>query len=292
MVLANNEMMKDEKVRDINKVSDYLNKSIEAVSRGKDLLPKDILAIEALAQIYENTAYYVADSMKLAEENYNNTLKLEPNNPVFYLKLAQIKINSISSKSSEEERKGMIEEAKNLLQKSVDLKQNFDAGYYNLSLIQKALGDLDGSIENMKKAVSINSNDVNYVFNLGQLYQIRAKNDDEQIAEAIYKKILEVQPNQIDTHFNLGYLYEKQGKKNEAISEYQIVESLLPSGTEDLKAKIAKMVSNIKNGIKNSPENLVVNQPESKPENNQAEAAPAPTPPIPNDLNQVPAPAQ
>jgi len=237
-----------------------------------------------LAQIYENAGVYVGDSLALAEESYQKTAELDPHNPNFYLKLGQIKINLIATKKDEAEKKKLVEEARDLFQKAINEKNNFDPGYYNMALAEEALENLDGAIENVKKALAIKQGDLNYAFYLGRLYQNRGKDEDNKMAEDIFKAILNVDKNQINVSFNLGMLYEKQNKNKEAISEYENVLAIFPDtkDNKDTRARIQKMISNIKNGIENTAENLKIDTGEtgSSPENQPIESS-EPVPPTP-----------
>jgi tetratricopeptide (TPR) repeat protein len=285
MYLVNQEVSKDENSRDLNKITSYLNFSISSAKIGQDLMVKDVTANEVLAQIYENAGVYVGDSLALAEEIYKKTAELDPHNPNFFLKLGQIKISSIASKKDEAEKKKLVEEAKDLFQKAIDEKNNFDPGYYNLALTKEALGDLGGAIDDVKKALTIKQGDLNYAFYLGRLYQARGEGEDNKMAEDIFKAILAVDKNQINVDFSLGMLYEKQNKNAEAIGEYEKVLTILPDteGNKDTRAKIQKMISNVKNGIANTAENLKVDTgaaispaPESQPVESSE-----PVPPVP-----------
>jgi len=251
MFLANTEMLKGDQKSDITAVQRYLNNSIAAASAGKNLMSNDALAVEALAQIYENAGAYVPDSLGLAEDAYKKALELEPNNPAFTLELGKIKLGQAVAAKSVDEKKGLVNDAKDLFQKSIDQKNNFDPGYFQLSSAQEALGDLDNAIDNMKKAFMLDNSNINYAFNLARLYQARGTGDDNKIAEDLFKQILGVNDKQINTHLNLGLLYEKTGRKSDAISEYQKVADLLPADSKDTLDKINTMIDNVKNGVSN-----------------------------------------
>ncbi|MFA6974135.1 MAG: hypothetical protein WC238_05370 [Parcubacteria group bacterium] len=299
MILANNEMLKGDAQRDVNKVQNYLNNSIAAAAQGRDLIKNDVLATETLGQIYENAGVYVADSISLAEKTYQEALDLEPHNPNLILKLGQMRLSTAGNSKEVEQKKQLVGEAKDLFQKSIDEKQNFSQGYYQLALAKDALGDVDGAIEDMTKALTYENNNINFVFNLARLYQERGKGDDNKIAEALFKQILGANDKEINTHFSLGMLYEKTSRKDDAITEYRKVLDLLPAstrgdasstqggpaGSDQAKTQIQKMISNIQNGIENTPENLRDNPappaPVAAPE--AAEVTPAATEPTPNN---------
>jgi tetratricopeptide (TPR) repeat protein len=260
MILANKEMLKEEKDRDLNKIKGYLSAGIRFGTIGRDLMKNDIAAQEALAQIYENSGVYISEGLNSAEKEYQRALELESNNPNFYVKLGQIKEKMATTKDKPDDKKKLIEEARDLFQKSLDVRSNFDAGYYNLATTQESLGQLDEAIDNMAKAVSLQKNNVNYIFNLARLYQSRGKDNDNKIAESLFKQIIGVNDKEINSHFNLGLLYEKTDRKAEAMDEYKKVIDLLPSGSETTKTQLEKMISNIKRGVENTPENLGLTQ--------------------------------
>ena len=248
MVLANNEMLKKDADKNINAAQKYLNGSIDAVAYAKNISPKDVSNVEALAQIYENAGAYVADSFKLAEDNYKEALALEPNNPEFILALGKIKLSQIALAKSEDEKKGLVGEAKDLFKKSTEEKNNFASGYYYLSIAQGASDEIDQAIETMKEAIKFNNNNIDYIFNLARLYQQRGTDEDNKIAESIFQKILSVNDKEINTHFSLAGLYEKMNEKDKAVAEYEKVIELLPAENEDVADKIREMIGNVQSG--------------------------------------------
>ncbi len=255
MILANRELVKAENERDIEKIRFYLNNSVTAATRGKDMMSKDVLAVESLAQIYENAGLFIKDSIGLAEENYKKAGELDPHNPIYLIKLGQIKL-ALAADKKDDEKKQLVAEAKDFFQQSTDKKINLSAGYYNLSLTQDALGEKTEAIENMKKAFSLEADNINYAFNLARLYQTRGEGDDYKFAEALYKKILETNKDEINTHFGLGTLYEKMNKRDEAIAEYRKVSDLISGNQAELKRQLDRMISNVRNGIENTPQNI------------------------------------
>jgi cytochrome c-type biogenesis protein CcmH/NrfG len=260
MMLANREALKDEKTRDTQLITQYLNASVNVTKRSQDLMKRDVLTEEALGQIYENAGLYVPDSLNLAIESYQKGLELEPQNPNYYLKIGQIKISLAAIKgSNEQEKKQLLSEAKDNLLKAVDKKSNFSPALYQLSLVYDALGEIDQAIDSGTKAVQFGKNDAdfrNYVVSLGRIYQERGKDEDVKIAEQLFKAMISQNDNDINAHFYLGMLYEKTKNKDGAKEEYKKVASLLGSGNEDVKKQVEKMIANVEKGILNTPETL------------------------------------
>lgn len=280
MALVNSEAMKGENNRDIGKIEQYLNFSIAAASRAKNMSVNDVTAVESLALIYENASLYVPDSLKLAEENYRRALELEPHNPIYFLKLGQIKIQAVSLTKNADEKKQLVQEAENFFQRSIDEKVNYADGYYQLALAKEALADFDGAIENGVKAATINPQNADFNIVLGRMYQQRGKNDDKKMAEYYYKKAVSLNDADINSHFYLGLFYEKNGQKDETKTEYRKVISLLEknSGNSETISQLKKMITNVDKGIENTPENLGLVQEASENETQPAPVEPAAQP--------------
>jgi tetratricopeptide (TPR) repeat protein len=255
MVAANNESMKGSKDQNVDLIKTDLNNAIFATKQAHDMAPKDVSAAEALAQVYENSGLYVADSLTFAEDAYKNAQSLEPNNPNYFIKLGQLKLASVATIKDDAAKKQAIQDAKNLFQQSVDKKQDFDAGYYNLALTQEGLGDQNGAIDSAGKAFGYNrnngGNDITYAFTLARMYAARGTGDDYKYAEALYKSILTANDKEMNTHIALGLLYEKMKQNDQAIAEYQKVLDILPAGSTDAHDQVTKMINNVKSGAGN-----------------------------------------
>jgi len=278
MMLANKEALKPEADRSVDNIRQYINYSVSAAAAGVNMNKNSVETIEALAQVYENSGMYVTDSLKLAQESYEKALTLEPHNPNYFLKLGQIKIADGATKKDEGERKALFGEAKDFFQKSVTEKNNFAPGYYQLSLIQDALGEAEGAIESATKAAQLDSKNADYLLSLANMYRLRAKNDDLKIAEELFKMVIKADDKNINAHFYLGLAYEKDKNKNDAKAEYQKVISLLSGdNTAETKGQLQKMISNLDRGIENTPENLGLVQKE--------EEKTLPTDPTPEQTN-------
>ncbi len=263
MALANQEAMKNQDTRDASKIQAYLNNSIAVTNQAATMSPNNVGTIESLALIYENAGLYVANSLTLAEDNYKKAQALEPHNPIYYVKLGQLKIAAAGSEKSTDKKKELANEAKDLFQKSVDEKTNYADGYYQLALAQEALNDLDSAIASGTKAASITPKNVNYLLSLGRMYEERGKNDDLKTAEQYYQLVINTNKDDINGHFYLGLLFEKEKNKEGAKTEYNNVIDLLSKagGNDDTIDKLRKMIQNVTNGVTNSAENLGLTQP-------------------------------
>jgi len=254
MVIANREALESSENQDLNLIRDSINNSLAYGEESVRLMPKDALAISVLSQIYENAGLFVADTMNNAIETYNKVLEVEPHNPIAYLKIGQIKVTMAASEQDENRRMELIKEAKEILKIAVEKKPNLDAAHYYLSLSESALGEEEEAIVSMSNAVSLNSNNVTYLFNLGRLYQGRNEGKDSENAQRIFEYILIINPDESNTNFALGLLYERAGEDDKAVEKYQKVANLITGDSEAEEAtknQLEKMIDNVRAGISN-----------------------------------------
>ncbi|HPN96896.1 MAG TPA: hypothetical protein PLK35_03970 [Candidatus Moranbacteria bacterium] len=256
MMLANEEALKGEQDRDVEKIKQYLNSSIAASNMGSNLMKEDVGTTEVLAQIYENAGLYVSDSLNMAVENYQRGLELEPHNPNYYLRIGQIKLSLAATKKDNTEKKKMLEEAKNMFQESVNKKTNLPEGYFYLSLVQEALGENDKAIESGKNAVALDQKNVDFIISLARMLQNRGKEEDMKNSELLYQAVINLDEKNINGHFYLGMFYEKSKKKQEAKEQYRKVIEMLPANSDEAKKQLEKMISNVDAGIENTPQSL------------------------------------
>ncbi|MEI7621829.1 MAG: hypothetical protein WCJ51_04840, partial [Candidatus Moraniibacteriota bacterium] len=245
MILANNEALKGKDQQDVALIQGYLDSAIMLSSKAKDLAPNDVATVEGLAQIYENSVSYVDKSADLAEQYYQRALELEPHNPVYYIKLGEMKIAKAASTQDAGEKKQIIQESIGIFQKSVEEKKDYGTGYYYIAVASQAVGDLDKAIEAIKNAIASENGNINYFSALAGFLSQRATGDDLAQAEQIYKAIIGKDDTQYNIHLALGLLYEKQKKNDQAIVEYKKVLTLLPIEGEEAKTQVNKMITNV-----------------------------------------------
>ncbi|MFC1622993.1 tetratricopeptide repeat protein [Patescibacteria group bacterium] len=247
--LINIEIKSGREESSLSEIETYTNRSIELAKEGVRLMPNDVLAYSVLGQVYEVAGRYSGEAVAFAKEGYEKALELEPNNPLFLVKIGQARLSLVSSQESEEGKKALIEDAKKDFETAIQKKGDFALAYYNLSIANEALGDNDSAISATINAIKIDNSDINYLFNLARLYQIRGNDGDEKNAEQVYQYILSVNPDEINTNFSLAVLYEKVGDNENAIKYYEKVLSILAaSNNEKLKSQVKDMVDNVRSG--------------------------------------------
>lgn len=291
MALGNTEAGKAEAERDINAVTFYVREAIAAGERGKKLMPNDVMATETLGLIYENASLYASDALPRAEASYARALELEPKNPLYTLKLGQIKKLTGDGKKEGEEQTGFYREAEELFLQSIEQKKDLAIAHYNLSAVRSRLKNTDQAIESAMEAFRIENTNLNYAYNLGVMYQVRDTNGDHERAEALFKDILSKNEKLIDVRLSLGLLYEADDKREAAIAEYEKLLQFLPDDQSPDISKTADQVrvfiENVRNGTGNLAKKNVTEVPPA-PVSPEPEAVPAALPPAPALPNESP----
>lgn len=260
MTLANIEGGKEEGERDVNRVAFLVREGVASGNRAKDLMPNDVLSTEALGLIYENASIFATDALPRAEEVYKRSVELEPQNPLFQIKLGQIRRLIADEKPDGAEKTALYEEARGYFQGAIERKSDLAIAYYNLAVVEARLKHLDVAIDQTKKALQYAPTNLSFKYNLGALYQLRNGEGDRTMAEKVYQEILTVNERLIDVRLSLGLLYESTNRRDDALVEYQKILSFLPeeegttAAVQQTRAQINKVIENLRNGQGNIPQ--------------------------------------
>lgn len=260
MAVANAEGGKAAEDRDVSKIAFAVREAVAAGVRAKDLMPNDVLATEALGLIYENASIYATDALPKAEEMYLRALELEPQNPLFSIKLGQIKRLGSDSKQDGAEKTALLNEAKAFFEEAVKKKPDLAIAHYNLAVVSSRMKDYDAAIQSTSQAIRLAPSNLSFRYNLGLLYQERNGEGDRNQAEGLYKQVLEANDRLIDVRLSLGLLYELQGKRDGAMEQYEKILSLIPedekaaANVQQTRTQITKIIENLRSGKGNIPE--------------------------------------
>ena len=255
MELANSEFLKGENA-DKNLFGKYLDSAIVFAAKGKELMPKDIAAVESFALTMENRSLYSSQFFDQAISAYNDALALEPHNALYFLKIGKMQAMQAALEKDENARKALIGKAKDWFQKAADEKNNLAEAQFQLGSMQQILGEKDSAILSLQKAITIDNTNVDYFLMLANAYQSRGADGDYENAENIYKNVISARGNDINIYLGLGLLYEKTKRFSEAAAQYETALKLLPDGNGEARNKIQKMIDNARNGIENTVKNI------------------------------------
>ncbi|KKT45202.1 MAG: hypothetical protein UW34_C0002G0020 [Parcubacteria group bacterium GW2011_GWA2_44_15] len=225
-----------------------------AIEKGKvalEIAPNNVANSEAMALIYENASFYVRGALEWAEALYNKNIVLEPDSPTPYIRLALINMARANAETVATEQAVYINEALKQYDLAIAKKPDFGAAYYGQAIAYERLNKIDDAIDQLKKAVLLTRESVDYRFELGRLYFNRgvtpsklsqtatsdlttgaepsqdlsvtggaggatAKNDDVKTAEQLFLSIVQANPNHANALYSLALLYQKTGETDNA----------------------------------------------------------------------------
>ncbi len=119
----------------------------------------------------------------------------------------------------------LVDNARQLFNKAIDLGSNDPIVYNNLGLVNLVLKDYDKSIEYFEKYIELEPDDYSVYYKLGMVYS-----ETEQYDKAIglYKKSIENNPSDYKAYVFLGHNYYNQENYAYAIEAYFKVEEINP----------------------------------------------------------------
>lgn len=260
MAIANAEGGKDSDARDVNQIAFTVREAVAAGLQAKNLMPNDVLATEALGLVYENASIFASDALPKAAEAYVRASELEPQNPLFAIKLGQIKRLAADGKQEGAEKSALLSEAKSYFEQAIKQKPDLAIAHYNQAVIQSRLKNYDAAIESTTKAIGLAPSNLSFRYNLGLLYQERNGEGDQARAEGLYKQVLEANDRLIDVRLSLGLLYERENRREAAMTEYEKILSLIPdderapTNIRQTRTQISQVIENLRSGKGNIPD--------------------------------------
>ena len=167
MIIANQEVAGG---GDQAKIENNLSQAIEMGKKAVEISPSKAANNESLALIYENASFYTRGALEWAENLYNKVQELEPDNPVPSLRIALVNMARSNAEQDKTEKEYYINEAIKKYDEAIGKKIDLAPAYYGKAIAYEKLGNNDEAIEQLKKAVILVGNNIDYRFELGRLY--------------------------------------------------------------------------------------------------------------------------
>ncbi len=133
----------------------------------------------------------------LQEANLERLIDLDPQNPELYVDRALLNfdkylaIKENKTDVSAQQIEVLSQKIKNDLEKSIELKNDYILGYFNLGLYYQEFGDEEKALANIEKAYSLDPSQKIIVLSLKKLY---LNQDKVEEAKQVLTKYLELQP--------------------------------------------------------------------------------------------------
>ncbi|QQS61656.1 MAG: tetratricopeptide repeat protein [Candidatus Moraniibacteriota bacterium] len=233
-----------------------MNLASEYAVRSKNMTPKDVVAWEMSGQIYEELSLYVDDFIDICGESYDEAIKLEPQNPRLHMKRGELFIRKAMTKEGSQEKEKYFANAKKEMEISLGKKEEFPQAWYLLALTQEGLGEIEGAIQSIVRALEFIPEEPTFMYVLGRLYYTRGQSNDTTLAIEMYKKVIEKKPEEVHSYLALANIYKKEASLEDALKYFDLALKYSKSEEVDLKNFIEKEKSQL-TGTQMSTQDLV-----------------------------------
>ncbi|MFA4941567.1 MAG: hypothetical protein WC582_03160 [Patescibacteria group bacterium] len=167
MALANKEAGGE---KNQTKIENNLGQAVEFGKKAIDISPNKAADNESLALIYENASFYTRGALEWAENLYVKVSELEPENPTPFLRIALINVARSKMQEDKAEKEYYLNEAIKKYDEAIAKKSDLSSAFYGKAVVYEELKNNGEAIEQLKKAVIISTDNIDYRFELGRLY--------------------------------------------------------------------------------------------------------------------------
>jgi tetratricopeptide (TPR) repeat protein len=114
-------------------------------------------------------------------------------------------------------------------QKTAELMPNEADAHYNLGVVLKSIGQLEGAVASYRRAVKIKPDYAEAYSNLGNVLKELGQLDE---AVASYRRALKIKPESAESHNSLGTVLKDLGQLDQAVASYRRALALKPDYAE------------------------------------------------------------
>ena len=244
LINAWTEARKPAEEQNVQLLQAYATGAIQQARVATLLSPNSVSAWENLGAIYRDCRGLVGGTLPFALDSFNQALELEPTNPFFYRELCRI--NLISEERDWDKTIGYC-------QRAIDLKADYLDAHIQLALVYEEKGDLEEAANRLKGALDklrgvsfqrgsrLAGAAAEIYFQLG-----RVNFNLEQVDEAVnmFEQSVIVMPEYANARYALALSYQVRGRLEDALTQYQIVNQLVP-GNEEVLARIQQLTEQL-----------------------------------------------
>src|SRR3989339_354203 len=219
-------------------IVDMVTASVNAAVRATSIEPNYVSNWVVRGSIYRDLMSFAQGAEDLAAQSFQNTIQLEPNNPVHptnvgrvYLTVAD-RARSLKSAEDEELAAQAVEQETALLTgaetaflAAVELKSDYLPAHYYLAAVYERQGKLEQAAARLVALRNNNPADIGLAFQLTQML-IRLERYD--IATQELERIVELSPQYSNALWYLASMYEIAGDQEKAIEAIAQVVELNP----------------------------------------------------------------
>ena len=156
--------------KDQTKIESNLGQAVELGKKAIDISPNKAENNESLALIYENASFYTRGALEWAQNLYVKVAELEPDSPTPALRSALVNMAQSNAQADKTEKEYYLNEAIKKYDEAIAKKSDLSSAFYGKAVAYEKLANNSEAIEQLKKAVAISADNIDYHFELGRLY--------------------------------------------------------------------------------------------------------------------------
>ena len=232
-------------------VNNAITNAVNSAKRATEVTPTNVDNWANFALVLQSITSFTRGADEQAITLYQEALKREPTNPVYYSEMGKIYIlradayKQLLQASDEKVRldteqkiKIELDKAAEVLNQSILMKPDFAAAHYNLGLVYERQGKVADAIVKLEQVLQTDTQNVGVGFQLSVLYY---RNNEKDKALNILEQILAIQPDYSDARWYLSALYEEKGEYDKAIAQVSKVAEMNPDDTA-VKSRLDNLI--------------------------------------------------
>ncbi len=207
-----------------------LGAAIDSAKKATEIDKTNYTNFISLGRVYEAIVpLKVAGAYEAALDSYGKALLLNPESPAILLGNARLEIAQENNKAG-----------RAYIDKALAKKQNYTEAVFFLSQLEARDGNIKEAIRRTEDVSLLAPNDITVLFQLGLL-----KYNDRDYAGAIlaFERAISLSSNYANAKYFLGLSYQKVGRVNDAILQFEGVQSTNPDNQE-----VKNIITNLRAG--------------------------------------------
>jgi tetratricopeptide (TPR) repeat protein len=231
---------------------DLVIKTTQTADQTTALNPWNVDNWSNAAVVYQAIASFTPKADEAALHNFEEALKREPNNPIFYNEMGKLHIlradayattlsakDEATRKTAQDNITHELDEAARLLNEALQVKPDYAPAVYNLAILYERQNRLKDAIVKFEEILRTNPKDVGVALQLAILYYRDGQKDK---ALNIFEQIIALEPNYSNARWYLATIYAERSRWDDAIAQVQKILELNPEN-EMAKTRLNELMA-------------------------------------------------
>ncbi|MFH1620509.1 MAG: tetratricopeptide repeat protein [Patescibacteria group bacterium] len=210
-------------------VNNLVSASIDTAKKATEISPANVDNWANLGVVYQAIASFTRGADEFAIKAYEEALKREPNNPLFYNEIGKLHVlrsdayrtllsstDETVKKDAENNIRTELDASAAALNQAIQAKSDYAPAHYNLGIMYERQGRIKDAITKLEQVLSVNGKDVGVGFQLAILYY---RNGEKDKAADLLEQIVRLEPQYANARWYLSALYEEQGRIDDSLAQ-------------------------------------------------------------------------